>query len=328
MSDIAKELKISTVTVSKALADKDGVGEKLRAEIKEKAKEMGYVYNRLPLLMKEGMTYNVGILISERFLGAYSFYWEFYHKLQLLLQKTQYSGLLEIVTADRESECRMPEFIENNKVDGLIVLGQFSLPYLKELVGRNKPYVFLDFSLDIDGRTSDCVISNNFYGSYTVTNYLIGRGHKDIAFVGSLATTSILDRYLGYLRSMMEHKLPYKPAIADRDEDGKYIDIELPEPVAGAYVCNNDRVASMLVQILAKRGFSVPRDVSVTGFDNSEELADGIGITTMAVDVGKMCEVAVEIILKKISTGAALERGRNLVECKLVEKQSVASAVN
>lgn len=78
MSDIAKAMNISTVTVSKALADKDGVSEKLRAEIKEKAKELGYVYNRLPLLMREGITYNIGILISERFLGAYSFYWEFY----------------------------------------------------------------------------------------------------------------------------------------------------------------------------------------------------------------------------------------------------------
>ena len=324
MSDIAKAMNISTVTVSKALADKDGVSEKLRAEIKEKAKELGYVYNRLPLLMREGITYNIGILISERFLGAYSFYWEFYHKLQLLLQKTQYSGLLEIVTADREKECAMPEFIDGNKVDGLIVLGQFSLPYLEEIVKKNKPYVFLDFALDVGGKNSDCVITNNFYGSYTVTNYLIGKGHREIVFVGSLETTSILDRYLGYLRSMMEHKLAYYPPVADRDAEGKYIGIQLPERKATAYVCNNDRVASMLIRTLTEKGFRVPEDVSVTGFDNSEELVDGIGITTMAVDVEKMCEVAVELILKKITTSAEVERGRNLVECKLVQKQSVA----
>lgn len=61
MKDIAKELQVSTVTVSKALSDKEGVSEAVRQKIKQKAEEMGYRYNSLARSMKEGVSYNVGV---------------------------------------------------------------------------------------------------------------------------------------------------------------------------------------------------------------------------------------------------------------------------
>ena len=46
MKDIAQEMDVSIVTVSKALAGKDGVSEKLRGEILDKARELGYIYRK------------------------------------------------------------------------------------------------------------------------------------------------------------------------------------------------------------------------------------------------------------------------------------------
>jgi LacI family transcriptional regulator len=60
MNDIAIKLGISTVTVSKALSDKDGVGAELREKIKDTAGELGYRYNSLAKGMKEGKSYNIG----------------------------------------------------------------------------------------------------------------------------------------------------------------------------------------------------------------------------------------------------------------------------
>ena len=75
MSDIARELGVSTVTVSKALNGKDGVSSDLRKLITLKAADMGYVYNSLPRNMRTGRNYNIGIVISEKYLGIASFYW-------------------------------------------------------------------------------------------------------------------------------------------------------------------------------------------------------------------------------------------------------------
>jgi len=59
---------VSTVTVSKALSDKEGVSLELRDKIKETAKQLGYRYNSIAKGMKEGKTYNVGVIIAERYI--------------------------------------------------------------------------------------------------------------------------------------------------------------------------------------------------------------------------------------------------------------------
>ena len=91
MSDIANELGISTVTVSKALTGREGVGEDLRKTIIQKASEMGYVYNGLPHAMRMGRNYTIGILISAKYLGETSFYWVFYRQLLSAFKQTPYS---------------------------------------------------------------------------------------------------------------------------------------------------------------------------------------------------------------------------------------------
>lgn len=78
LSDIAAKLNISTVTVSKALADKEGVGEDLRLQIKKLAQQMGY----RPLKAPGGTTGNIGIVIPSRFFSPdFSFYWYLFNHL-------------------------------------------------------------------------------------------------------------------------------------------------------------------------------------------------------------------------------------------------------
>ena len=84
-----------------------------------------------------------------------------------------------------------------------------------------------------------------------LTRHLIERGHKRIAFVGSAQrTTSIMDRYSGYLRAMMFAGLTVEEGwlVDDRDSSGKYLtQLTLPQPLPTAFVCNNDQVAMRLV---------------------------------------------------------------------------------
>jgi len=72
MRDIADRLGVSSVTVSKALNDKDGVSGELKEKIKVLAIEMGYRYNAAARSMKEGLTHNIGVIIPERLPGLHS----------------------------------------------------------------------------------------------------------------------------------------------------------------------------------------------------------------------------------------------------------------
>ena len=139
MSDIAKAMNVSTVTVSKALGDRDGVSAELRERIKQKATEMGYRVHAGTHGAKDGLTYNIGIIVAKHFISdASSFYWIVYRYIVELLQKQNYYGMLEVVN-DHNGMEEIPNSVLDHKVDGLIVLGQLSDEYISKLISHQLP---------------------------------------------------------------------------------------------------------------------------------------------------------------------------------------------
>lgn len=325
MKDIAEKLNISSVTVSKALNDKDGVSEELRARIKEVADEMGYRINAAAKAMRDGNSYNVGVIIPERFTGmAQSFYLQMYQYISMALEKYNYSGIMHLLTNDDEENNSLPKIYYEKKVDGFIVLGQTRKSYLQTIKDTNIPIVFLDFYDEFDD--VDSVITDNFFGAYELTNYLIRKDHQEIGFIGNLySTSSIQDRFLGYYKSLLEHNIPIDQNIIidDRDEQGSYIDIELPEKLPSAFVCNCDQVAHNLIRKLKETGYSVPEDCSVVGFDNDiYATITEPNLTTVEVDVEEMANTAVRFIVGKLK-GQTVNNGRVSVKGKIIYRDSV-----
>lgn len=327
MKDIADRIGVSIVTVSKALNDKDGVSEELRAKIKSIASEIGYRYNIAARSMKEGLSYNIGVIIAERFAGPnQSFYLQFYQHITRILEQVDYYGILHILSSEDEEQLQLPKIYYERNVDGFIVLGQLNRDYINVLQETDVPYVFLDFYTD--QTEVDAIISDNFFGVYEMTNYLINQGHKKIAFVGSIySTSSIQDRFLGYYKSLLEHhiRLNKQYVIPDRNDRGVYIDLILPqEDMPTAFVCNCDQVAYNLINTLKKLGYRVPEDCSVVGFDNDiyATLTEP-NLTTFEVDVEEMCRTAVKLIVEKVKDHH-VRYGRVLVKGNIIYRDSVA----
>ena len=82
----------------------------------------------------------------------------------------------------------IPNSVLDKRVDGLIVLGQFSDEYINRLMSYYIPTVFLDFYGSRE--ESETVLADNFYGAYMLTNHLISYGHRRIGFLGSISSTS------------------------------------------------------------------------------------------------------------------------------------------
>jgi LacI family transcriptional regulator len=325
MRDIAEKLNVSSVTVSKALNDKEGVSEELREKIKEVADEMGYRINAAAKAMRDGNSYNIGVIIPERFTGlAQSFYLQMYQYISIALEKYNYSGIMHLLTSDDEENNRLPKIYYEKKVDGFIVLGQTNKNYLKTIKNANIPIVFLDFYDEFDD--VDSVITDNFFGAYELTNYLIRKGHKKIGFIGNLySTSSIQDRFLGYYKSLLEHhiKIDQNTIVDDRDEQGSYIEIELPEKLPSAFVCNCDQVAHHLIRKLNETGYSVPEDCSVVGFDNDiYATITEPNLTTVEVDIEEMANTAVRFIVEKLKD-STVNYGRVSVKGNIIYRDSV-----
>lgn len=332
LADIAERVGVSIVTVSKALSGQKGVSETMRARIQAIADEMGYkqpgAYRREMEEARKIRGYNLGVLIADYYLGKYeSFYSQMYQQFATRAGSKGCFCLLELVSMEQEAELRIPMMLTENRVDGIVVIGRLSEDYLEKISASGIPMVGVDFYTQDD--KLDSVISDSYFGGYRMTNYLFDKGHTQIAYVGTIgATTSITDRYMGYLKSLKEHGVEPRAdwVIDDRSPVERILDeknIRLPEQMPTAFMCNSDQTAGMLINNLERAGYKVPRDISVAAYDNF--LPPGIcdvRITSYDVDMKEMAKRAVSMITHKIA-GENYKQGTYIVGGHIVEKESV-----
>ena len=321
LNDIAKACGTSTVTVSKALADKKGMSDELRQRIKQTAKEMGYVPPRSDPADRNNRM--VGVLIPEKFMQPNgSFYWALYNDLVGQFGEQNYFCLIETLSQKNEDALVMPQLIAEAKVSSMISLGQLRAEYVAELKSRISPLVLLDYYLADSGL--DSVITNGYGGGYELASYLIRNGHTDIGFIGTVrATSSIFDRYMGYMKAMLEHGLTVRPEWTLDDRDNRdFIEIDFPDRLPTAFVCNCDEAAYHAIRQLESRGVSVPQGVSIVGYDNyliSEVCKPAI--TTINVDSKQMAASAVKLITERFESPG--EKPVTLtISGELIEKES------
>ena len=322
MRDIAREVGTSAVTVSKAMAGKTGMSDELRMKILKKASEMGYEYpHSSRLLPREHL--EIGILIPDKYFAPDSFYAEIYKRLVKRLADRGHFGLLEILDPEQERDLALPSLLTTKHVDGLIMLGEPAKPYYRKVAQAGTPVVFLDF-YDEQGN-ADAVASDNTYGAYRLTSHLIRRGHREIGFVGSIkVTSSIMDRFLGYYRAMLVNDLQVRDEwiLPDREMMSRLVKPELPEKLPTAFVCNCDVTARMMIDLLREKGYRVPEDVSVTGFDDFPQGSEGeLPLSTFRIDTDGMIELAVKTLLERCA-GEQKPFGRLVVGGQPVYRES------
>ena len=322
MRDIAREVGTSAVTVSKAMAGKTGMSDELRMKILKKASEMGYEYpHSSRLLPREHL--EIGILIPDKYFEADSFYAEIYKRLVKKLADLGHFGLLELLEPENERKLELPSLMTTKHVDGLIMLGEPTKAYYRKVAQAGTPVVFVDFY--DEQANADAVAGDNAYGAYRLTSHLIRRGHRKIGFVGNIkATSSIMDRFLGYYRAMLLNDLQVREdwIIPDRALTGGIVKPSLPAELPTAVVCNCDMTARMMTDLLRERGYRVPEDISVTGFDDYPPGGENdIPLSTFRIDTDGMIELAVKTLLERC-TGEQKPFGRLVVGGQPVYRDS------
>lgn len=335
MSDIAKELNVSVVTVSNALNDRGGVSDEMRRKIRERASQLGYRPSapRTPrkpatnVLTESG---SIGILTSERFAGVRgTFYWFLTAGVSKELTRCNLYSVYESVSVADEQSGTLPRIVTERQVRGLIIVGQLARTYLDRLAEMHIPILFLDF---YDKHSDiDAVVSDNFYDSYLMTDRLVEKGHKKIGFIGTVtATSSIHDRCLGYVKCMMENNLPIDKAwvLDDRYPDGRVFNqFDFPlDNMPTAFVCNCDETAFRVIGELQRLGFRVPEDISVTGYDNYTVSDMCVpAITTIEVNLTEMARAAVALLVERLQNPTKPAR-RHVIPGKMIIKDSMTDA--
>lgn len=326
LEDIAERLDVSIVTVSNALKGKKGVSEEMREKIIRTAEQMGY--HSAPREKKVHNSYIIGVAVAEKYVKEFpSFYMDIYQRIAGEAVKRGHLTVLEVVTPEKENlEKPFEPFLEK-KTAGLILIGELKKDYI-QAIRRNYdiPIVCVDY-YDIY-EDLDYIVTDGFGGMARMTELLLEQGYRDLMFVGTpTATKNITDRYLGYCKALERAGITeaQQRIIPDRDfQNGDYrIEIELPDNLPEAFVCNCDKTAGVLLGKLEEKGISVPEDVSVVGFDDYKAQFPGdLKLTTYENDEKVIAQISMNTLLRRIE-GGRRAGGVRIVEGSVVEGNTV-----
>jgi LacI family transcriptional regulator len=324
MQDIADQLAVSKVSVSKALSNQPGTSAALRERILKKAFEMGY--RGKPRAVVQSPPFRFSIVVAERFFFENE---QFYTRLYMhLLQNCTAQKLslhLHVIHRTAESARAFGDAMEEGRYDGVFVCGEIDDLYLDRVARLRVPLLAMDFYRD--RLPIDTIMVDNFIAGFTATMHLIEHGHSRIGFLGDhRSTSSISDRYFGYLKALTLSDVDFNrrwhiPANFEFNMFTRRF--SLPDPLPTAFVCHCDSAACQLLLMLRGAGVRVPEDVSLVAFDNSEcSRKSSPRLTTIDINKHELAERALEQMLWRLAHPAAKPQRIELTT-RLMPRQSV-----
>lgn len=213
--------------------------------------------------------------------------------------------------------------------------GSDSLPELYDLQKAKVPIVFIDRQPP-EGFEADYVGTDNAGSSKQAVRRLLELGHRRIGYVANNDhVSSVKERLAGYRQALEQASIPFdsdlifhyvtEPTDAVGDASDEVIDeIEALDDKPTALVCVNDATALCLHRALENRGYSIPADFSIVGFDGLLQWIPGGGyLTTACQAFERIGEIAAEILLSRISNGVPSTFRHVLLDAPLVDKGSI-----
>lgn len=270
MKDIAEDLGVSLMTVSKALRNHLDVSEETRRRIRERARELQYEPNLTARSLASHRTYLIGLIIPDM---MHSFFAEVAKGIGRKLEPLGYQILISNSGENCDAELRQLKLLMARNVDGLIIASAAaangSRPLATLLNSRKTPYVCIDRPIR-DLKANYVGVKDEEIGA-TATQHLLDEGCRLIAHISGPMNTNGRGRLQGYRRTLAKNGLRLLPEYvvsgAHEDSTGygamqKLLNLKRrPDGV----VCYNDAVAIGAIKAVLEAGLSVPQDVAIIG---------------------------------------------------------------
>jgi len=331
LKDIAQELGVSTVTVSKVLRGSSDVGQKTRTLILKRMRELNYQPNMLARGLASGRSHAVGLVVPDL---VHPFFGEFAKSLGGALRESGLALILASSEEDPEIERQEIRTLLNRGVDALLVAScqRDPMPELKN--GELQKPLLL-----IDRRFSGAGI--NFVGSDDVlvgelaTRHLLDTGKRRIAHIGGEGMSPSQDRIAGYRKALSSAGVPViEDFIVTRDrfeETGDIVGYHAMLELLGrkvrpdAVFCYNDLTAIGAMKAAMESGLRIPEDIAFVGCGNLR-YAEYLKVPLTSVDhsTEQMGLVAAKLVVE-LAADPTLAPRVTLIEPKLIVRQSTVT---
>lgn len=310
LKQIAKELNLSSSTISKALNDSPEISDPTKIKIKEYAKLKNYRPNVIGLNLKNRKTKTIGVIIPNI---LNSFYAKVFSGIEKVADEKGYNVITCISNESMEKEINTLEMLSNGTIDGFILSvseetqKRDEFNHFTEIINEGIPIVMFDrITNEVE---CDKVVVDDFDSAFNATQHLIDIGCKNIALFSSVDNLSVGKlRAQGYLKALHNNNIAINNNIILRtDSEGDLKDrienIFDTNTIDGIFALDeNDSVAALRISI--KKGYKIPKDISMIGF------ADGIlasrrlspSLSTVSQHGPEIGEAAAKLLIERLES--------------------------
>lgn len=326
IKEIAERANVSRTTVSRVLNNSGYVSEEAKKRVKQVIKETGYIPSENAKSLRTKKTKAVGVILPKISTETSS---RLVSGIDEILSNKGYQILLSNTNLNPEKEIESLKLLKGRHVDGIILSGTNSNEELLAEINQLKiPFVMVGQS--VEGLTN--VLYDDYQASKDMTNLLIKKGYKQIAFIGVDETDQAVgvSRKKGYLDAMKEANLEVEKSWVQKGifdvESGsecmkRIINDSRIKPTAVLTV--TDRLAIGAMQTIIQSGLSIPDDIAVAGMGASELsrfITPSLTTVDFAIeDAGRESALMIlDEIERKVSGG-----GERKITYRLVERDSI-----
>lgn len=281
IKDIAKVAGVSHSTVSRSLNDSNQISEKTKNKIKKIAEDMGFEFNLNARSLNTKKNNTIGIIVPEFFgdIKIEVFFGKMLGYLIREIEKEGYTSRIEYAKNSLDKKSNIQKMIQSRRIDGLIIIHEniskeeFDFLYKKQfpvVFLHHKPKPFLNKNINYIG-------TDNYKGGYIATEYLINKGHKKIAtLTWDCFGTEHIERTNGYRAALdfngikINEEIIFKTDLSF-EENYNIIEknIDIFKEITAVFA-QTDLSALAVIEALKNNGISVPKDVSIIGYDDIE----------------------------------------------------------
>ncbi|SMO60121.1 catabolite control protein A [Melghirimyces algeriensis] len=302
--DVARESGVSMATVSRVVNGNPNVKPATRKKVLETIRRMGYRPNAVARGLASKRTTTVGVVIPDI---SYAFFAELARGIEDIANMYHYNIILCNSDLKKEKELQLIEALLEKQVDGLLFLGgEVTEDHRQFFSGANVPTVL---AATLDEKEKDCpyVTIDQVQAAKEATRILIQEGHERIGFLGGPLTDPIMGypRYQGYREALEEEGMDFDESWVRMGnfrypsgyQEGK--EMLRNEKAPTAIFCANDEMAVGAIHAAQDLGKTVPKEVSIIGFDNIP-LASQVRplLSTVAVPMYDIGAVAMRLLTK------------------------------
>jgi LacI family transcriptional regulator len=333
--DLARKLKISSATVSRALKDDPVVSKKTKKKIFELAEEMGYRTNHFARNLRNQRTHTIGVIVPR--LNSY-FMSTVISGIEGVANDAGYNLIISQSSEVVEKEIASARTMFNNRVDGLLVSLAYEtedISHFEAFFRKNVPLIFFDRVAEHNSCTN--ILIDNLKAGYEATKHLIEEGCKRIVHVTASSKRNVYtDRLQGYKNALRDNNIDFKEEYIITNNLSQEAGIATAElitkmdPLPDAIFASNDNCAVGCIVALKKAGLRIPEDIAVVGFNN-DPLSTVVepNLTTINYPGYKMGEEAARILINHLNGDSTIHSTDTiLLRSELIIRASSKKTMN